>query len=271
MQASFVPDRFRTTPRQAPLLGMGQFASLLLPHAARRVWSYLLSTALLALFSVTAAVAGGEMHLDAARDLVSRVDLSRTSYDHGQGTVAWSDPASSYTDCSGFVDHLLMHTYGYTPDDFKRWFDSHRPSAKRYYDAINEQTGFTRIDHITDLRPGDFISVKYLTRTDNTGHIMLVDKAAERLPTSRAEQHGEAWAVTVIDSSESGHGPADTRHKQGDNGKDHDGIGRGIVRIYADRDGRPVGFSWSASAKSAFRSSEEEPIVFGRLVQGYRP
>ena len=215
-------------------------------------------------------------HLSAARDLVSRIDLAHTSYEHGQGTVTWSDPPSSYTDCSGFVDHLLMHTYSYSPEDFKRWFDSHRPSAKRYYDAIVEQTGFKRIDRITDLRPGDFIAVKYLTRTDDTGHIMLVDQAPERAgrstgSTRMANQKGEAWLVQVIDSSESGHGPTDTRHKRGADGRDHDGLGRGVLQLYADAQGRVTGFSWSAAANSTFRGPDDEPVALGRLVPGYRP
>jgi len=215
-------------------------------------------------------------HLSAARDLVSRVDLSHTSYEHGQGTVAWSGTPSSYTDCSGFVDHLLMHSYDYGPDDFKRWFGSHRPSAKRYYEAIVEQTGFTRIDRVTELRPGDFIAVKYLTRTDETGHIMLVDQAPERAPQSKTqsrmgESHGEAWLVQVIDSSETGHGPTDTRHKRGADGRDHDGLGRGVLRIYSDAQGRVTGFSWSALASSAFRGPDEELVALGRLVPGYKP
>jgi hypothetical protein len=224
---------------------------------------------------LAATPAGGD-HLSAARDIVSRIDLSRTSYEHGQGTVDWGGTPSSYTDCSGFVDHLLMHSYGYTPDDFKRWFDSHRPSAKRYYQAIEEQTGFRHLERITDLRPGDFIAVKYLTRTDETGHIMLVDQVPQRAPAneSRAKyggQPGEAWLVQVIDSSESGHGPTDTRHKRGANGRDHDGLGRGVLRVYTDMQGRVIGFSWSATSVSEFRGADSEPVALGRLVPGYRP
>jgi hypothetical protein len=225
--------------------------------------------------SLGVAPASGD-HLSAARDLVSRIDLSHTSYEHGQGTVTWSSVPSSYTDCSGFVDHLLMHSYDYSPDDFKRWFGSHRPSARRYYEAIVEQTGFKHLDRVMELRPGDFIAVKYLTRTDETGHIMLVDQSPERASQSKAqsrtgETHGEAWLVQVIDSSESGHGPTDTRHKRGADGRDHDGLGRGVLRLYTDAQGHITGFSWSALANSAFRGPDEEVVALGRLVPGYRP
>ena len=210
-------------------------------------------------------------HLAAARDLAASVDLAHTSYEHGQGTITWTGTPSSHTDCSGFVDHLLMHTYGYSSDDFKRWFDSRRPSAKRYYEAIVEQTGFVRLGRVTDLRPGDFIAVKYLDRADNTGHIMLVDQAPARAAGGKAEPFGTAWLVPIIDSSESGHGPTDTRHKRGADGHDHDGLGQGVLRLYADPQGRVTGFSWSTLANSAFRSPNEEPVALGRLVPGYRP
>jgi len=206
-----------------------------------------------------------------ARDLVARLDLANTSYEHGQGTVVWTGTVASYTDCSGFIDHLLMHSYGYTPEDFKRWFGSHRPSAKRYYEAIEEQTGFRHLGRITEPRPGDFIAVNYLKRRDETGHIMLVDQVPARAGSGFRDPHGDAWLVTVIDSSESGHGPTDTRHWRGPNGRDHDGLGRGILRVYADPLGRINGFSWSTAANSTFRGPDEEPLVLARLVAGYRP
>ena len=223
-----------------------------------------------------AAQTGSGDHLAAARDLVSHVDLDHTRYEHGQGTVTWTGQPSSYTDCSGFVDHLLMHTYGYGAADFQRWFGSRRPSAKRYYEAVVEQTGFIRLERVTDLRPGDFIAVKYLKRSDNTGHIMLVDQPPERDAAHHSKSHpdgahGEGWLVTVIDSSESGHGLTDTRHKRGVEGRDHDGLGRGVLRLFANEQGRLTGFSWSALASSAFRGPDEEAVALGRLVPGYKP
>jgi hypothetical protein len=243
---------------------------------ARTVSSLLVVFTCAALAAGAAAAADAPAHLAAARDLVARVDLAHTTYEHGQGTVSWAGTPSSYTDCSGFVDHLLMHSYGYGADDFKRWFGSRRPSAKRYYDAIVDQQGFARLERVGDLRPGDFIAVKYLTRSDNTGHIMLVDQAPERAGrgkgvTRMPDPSGDAWLVPVIDSSESGHGPTDTRHKRGADGRDHDGLGQGVLRLYADAQGRVTGFTWSTAANSAFRGPAEEPVALGRLVPAYKP
>ena len=98
-------------------------------------------------------------HLTEARLLLSGVTLDRTNYEHGQPNVTWDEPKASHTDCSGFIDALFMHTYHYDPEAYKRWFDSHRPSAKRYHDAIVEQKGFKQIQRVTDIRPGDIVAV----------------------------------------------------------------------------------------------------------------
>jgi hypothetical protein len=79
------------------------------------------------------------------------------------------------------------------------------------------------------------------------------------------------WAVTVVDSSESGHGPSDTRHKKGAGGHDHDGLGRGVFRIYTNTDGGVAGFAWSTSKASRFVAPADEHLVLGRLVPGFHP
>jgi hypothetical protein len=211
-------------------------------------------------------------HVAAAEALVDALDLANTDYAHGQGSVDWRAPVASHTDCSGFIDHLLMHVDGYSRDDFRRWFGSARPTAERYHDAILAGRGFAPIASVQELRAGDLIAIKYLTRHDNTGHIMLVASAPRPMSASLpVVADTTQWAVTVIDSSESGHGPTDTRHKRGAGGRDHDGLGRGVVRLYAGAGGEPVGFTWSTSKSSRFIAPADEHVVLGRLVGGYRP
>jgi hypothetical protein len=211
-------------------------------------------------------------HVVSAERLVDQLDLANTNYEHGQGSVTWTGTVASHTDCSGFIDHLLMHDDGLGADDFKRWFGSRRPTAERYHDAIVEGRGFTRLGSVRDLRPGDLIAIKYLTRHDNTGHIMLVVDAPRRIsPTLPVVDATTQWAVTVIDSSESGHGPTDTRHKRGADGRDHDGLGRGVFRLYADGRGEIAGFAWSTAKVSRFVAPADEHLVLGRLVEGFRP
>jgi len=165
-------------------------------------------------------------HLADAQRLVQRLDLKNTNYEHGPPRVVWEGVCESHTDCSGFIDALLTHTYGYNPEAFKRWFDSHRPSARRYHDAIAEGRGFAEIKSAGDVLPGDILAIKYLVEKANTGHVMLVvDRPQQIQPKEPLVAGTQQWQVTVIDSSHTGHGATDTRHHKGANGKDQDGLG----------------------------------------------
>ncbi|HTQ38476.1 MAG TPA: hypothetical protein VMJ32_05585 [Pirellulales bacterium] len=222
--------------------------------------------------ATTQPTASVPKHLTVAQALVAHLDLTNTNYNHGAPQVSFVAPYQSHADCSGFIDSLLQYSYGYTKDQFKKWLSSSRPSAKRYHDAIVEQKGFTLIPHVQDMLPGDILAVKYLTRTDNTGHVMLVaDRPLKIQPQDPVLPGMQQWMVTVIDSSESGHGPTDTRHDRGPNGKDHDGVGQGVLRIYTDGQGQITGFSWSASAKSEFKNPSDEHLVIGRLQPNFQP
>jgi NlpC/P60 family len=233
-----------------------------------------LGVGLLTLASVGAlpAAAATDPHVVSAERLVDQLDLANTNYEHGQGSVTWNGTVASHTDCSGFIDHLLMHDDGLAADDFKRWFGSKRPTAERYHDAIVEGHGFTRLGSVDELRAGDLIAIKYLTRHDNTGHIMLVIDAPRRTNPAPPYIDGTTqWSVAVIDSSESGHGTTDTRHGRGEGGHDHDGLGRGVFRLYTDAHGRVSGFAWSTMKASRFIAPDDEHLVLGRFVSGFRP
>jgi hypothetical protein len=236
----------------------------------KRLFATILVAGLLT--AATCLAAGPPKHLTAAAELASRLSLDNTSYRHGEPEVVWQGKCQSHADCSGFFDALLMHSYGYSRDDFKRWFDSHRPSARRYHDAIVAQRGFQRIERLADVEPGDILAVKYFKRSDNTGHVMLVSDRPHRIAAKKPVVAGTVqWAVPIIDSSSSGHGPADTRHHRGPDGKDHDGLGRGVLRVYGDSHGGVAGFAWSTAKASRFAGPNDEHLVIGRLVPGFKP
>jgi hypothetical protein len=211
-------------------------------------------------------------HLTDAQRLVQQLNIKNTNYEHGPGRVVWEGVCESHTDCSGFIDALLMHSYGYNQDAFKRWFDSHRPTARRYHDAIVQGRGFSEIKSVAETLPGDILAIKYLVEKSNTGHMMLVVEPPHWIePLEPLVPGTQQWQVTVIDSSNSGHGPTDTRHHLGVNGKDHDGLGQGVFRIYTDRRGELVGFAWSTLKASKFQTPEEEHLVIGRLKTNFIP
>jgi hypothetical protein len=151
----------------------------------------------------------------------------------------------------------------------KQIFGSRRPLAKAYYEAIQTQHGFRRIDSMSAVLPGDIIAVRYRSddpenKDHNTGHVMLVAEApTARDGTPPLAKGTQQWEVVVIDQSRSGHGPKDTRHRDGHKGAT--GVGEGIMRVYAHKDGSLAGYSWSTFKNSEFHSQDDRQIVIGRF------
>ena len=211
-------------------------------------------------------------HLMDAQFLVDKLDINNTSYEHGIGTVSFVEPYFSHTDCSGFVMHLLSHSYGYTSENYKAWLGAKRFQASDLHDTVEKQLGFTALFKVTDLQPGDFLVLKYADQSRNTGHVMLVSAPPVKIdPQDPIISNSTQWAVKIIDSSESGHGTQDKRHKSGANGKDHQGLGEGTARIYANSEGNIVGYTWSLLKISKFKSPDEEHMVMGRLIPEFLP
>jgi hypothetical protein len=231
----------------------------------------LLSWALSFLISDGAAQQSNKLtHLDLARILVRELRSENTSYQHKQGYIVWkgengADAYQSHVDCSGLLNVLFERAYGITPNDFEKWLGKRRPLASEYFNAINQQQNFRAITAIKNVRPGDIIAIRYPPGTnDNTGHIMIVNDVPTPRKASKPEVEGtEQWEVSVIDSSESGHGKMDTRRKP--DGSFGDGVGQGILRIYSNRNGEIVGYTWSTFAVSDYYDQNSRGLVIGRL------
>jgi hypothetical protein len=203
-------------------------------------------------------------HLDEAVKLLQSLQPDQTSYRHKETKVTWGSPSECHTDCSGFMDSLIRHTYPkYDAEVFKKWFGKSRPLADSYYDTILAQKGFMRIAKIGDIRPGDIIAIKYPAGSDNTGHVMLISGMPRSHAISAPTVAGTLqWEVPVIDSSMSGHGKADTRRKA--DGTFRNGLGTGSLRLYTKM-GTVVGYAWSALAASEYHDGKTRPLAIGRL------
>jgi hypothetical protein len=238
----------------------------------RRVISFtlILSCALCILISKGAAQQNKQTHLELARILVRELRPEDTSYQHKQGYIIWkgengSEGYQSHVDCSGLLNVLFERAYGITPNDFEKWLGKRRPLASEYFNAISQQQNFRAITAIGNVRPGDIIAIRYPPGTnDNTGHIMIVNEVPSRRKSSKPEIDGtEQWEVSVIDSSESGHGKTDTRRKP--DGSFGDGVGQGVLRIYTDSSNQIVGYTWSTFAVSDYYDQNTRQLVIGRL------
>lgn len=210
-------------------------------------------------------------HLREARDLVSHISQSNTHYQHGTSIVTWKTATTdyqSYTDCSGFINALFQESYQVNSLYFKTWLGSVRPHAFNYYDAIIAGNGFKSITQVSDMKPGDLIALNYIDAAEhdeNTGHCLLVDELPKAITAKDIElPNTTQYSIRVIDSTEDPHGSGDTRHLSATD--KYTGLGKGTFRIYADGQGKLVGYSWSDQKPKAGFDPQENPIVVGRLT-----
>lgn len=217
----------------------------------------------------------GKDHLWWAETLLRDITPGATSYQHTRdyGGITWkgygSSNAISHTDCSGFMDELFAHTYGFMPDYMMRWLGGKtRPTANRYYAAIADQRGFIHVKKVGSAKPGDIIAVSYPYDKSNTGHVMLIAEAPKKItPVKPLIDGTEQWQVVIIDSSKSPHWKNDTRW--GSDGKRHNGLGKGLLRLYTDSEGEIAGYAWSLGPKSEYHDRKERPLAIGRLDKKY--
>jgi hypothetical protein len=186
--------------------------------------------------------------LEAHRELGAVIE---SHYDHHTHVVE-PDGVFDY-DCSGFVGYALSRA---APVALRSVVEATRarPLA-RHFEAFftSPRAPWTRLERAADLVPGDVIAwlEPPAKHSRNTGHVMIVDQA------SRPGRRPNEVIVGVIDSSRSGHGPADVRNR------DHrGGLGTGELVLLVDRDGRPTGYRWSLSRRSVAYQTD---VALGHL------
>lgn len=227
-------------------------------------------TGILSLFLLAGtAKAADPAHLFWAVDIATNVTPDKNMYDSNPSYIHWPDAngVGAYenrTKCSSFITQVLMKSYGWTSAYFSNWMSSTSPTANKYYDAINQQNGFVIIDNINDIQAGDIIAIKYPSGSAVTGHMMMANGPATlRSPTLPLVTGTNQYQIQIIDSSQSGHGPTDTRLIE--DGVYAPGAGIGISRLYADNAGVIKGYTWSTYYNSVYYDQNTRPIIVGRL------
>lgn len=214
-------------------------------------------------------------HLVWAESLVSTIAPANNAY--GSPTsVQWagvdSATSSNHSVCATFLTTLLKRAYNLTNTNLKTWTGSTSPSAELYHELVRTEDGFTRIDAADDLQLGDIIAIDYRDGSASTGHVAV----ASSLPVDQGivmvnDVPMQRYDVSVIDSSKTHHGTSDTRWLKKDGATADEGVGEGLMRIYADPlTGAVTGHSWSDSAGSVIRVQPAlDPATGGRhLVIG---
>jgi hypothetical protein len=161
-------------------------------------------------------------------------------------------------DCSGFLDYAL----GRVDPEARRCLPvtsrtKQRPLAQdfhAFFKGLGEagQGPWRRVRLARNLKPGDVVAWLKAPDSDssNSGHVMLVREHAYVNPARQDE-----ILVPIIDSTLSG-------HAQDSRPKGTTGLGRGLIGILVDGDGRPLSYRWRGGES---RRAVETDIVFGRL------
>jgi hypothetical protein len=198
-------------------------------------------------------------HLALARELVQNIQPEDNQYVLGGETISFPGDAGSSryamkADCSGFALALFARS-GYSIRAQMRFLietpTRKRPRAEDFVLSIEDGRGFKRILDVAEVRPGDVYAHAMLSKEDQvetgtTGHVMIVDTAPRRIaPQPPIVPGTEQYALEVIDSNEEMLGSDDTRVAHGSK----PGLGRGTIRMYADADGRLVG--WARTFRKA--------------------
>lgn len=219
---------------------------------------------------VSAAEAVLPGHLSWAEAVALNVLPARNDYATNPSYIYWKgvNGALDYqnrTECASFVTLNLRQAYGWSTTFMKNWMGSTSPFAATYHDTIVAQNGFLLVPNVQSIASGDIIAIKYPAGLTATGHTMIADGPA----VLRAAATGPLVAgtlqyeIAVIDSSQSGHGPLDTRYYP--NGTWEAGAGRGVLRLYADRNGLITGYTWSTYTNSVYYDQASRHLVVGRL------
>lgn len=239
-----------------------------------------IAISLLASLTAASAIASCQEappHLTLAEQLVSNLrGVADNHYGGGARHIDW-DPGSpsARVVCSSFATLLLQKAYDLSDKEIERMGHGKNPMAQDYFDAAGPGKAFEVDTAFRDIRPGDFLFVKYTdghvsrNGVEDTGHVMLVASMPERA-TKRgdAPANSVVYTLQVIDSSASGHGTKDTRHT-GPN-QYTGGVGQGTVRIAVDPSTDAiVAYSWSDQAKSEYFSAPGRVMVAARLNLSY--
>jgi hypothetical protein len=192
-------------------------------------------------------------HLAIARELVENIRPADNRYKLGGDFVSFpgDSPSSRHAmtaDCSGFL-LAIFERAGYRIRSQMPFLVAtpkrKRPRAEDFVLSIEEEKGFTRITRVTDIRPGDLLAHAMLDVADQrqagtTGHVFLIDSAPKKIWAWKPVVAGtDQYEVTIIDSNGELVGEDDTRRAAGIDA----GLGRGTIRLYADAEGRLVGWA----------------------------
>lgn len=233
---------------------------------------------------LTTCASAPATHLDWAELLVDTVDPADNTYNSDPVTVTWegydgATRSSNRSKCSSFVSKVMVQSYD---ADLVSWTGCDNPSAHTWYNTIDDEVGFTKITAISDVAAGDILAIEYndagctaftcagFSTCTSSGHTAFVASApVARTATSPTVSGTTQYEVVVVDVSQSYHGTDDTRYKAEADGTTDQGVGEGVMRLYADSTGAIVGYTWSVAKNSTYYPQATRSLVIGRYDHSY--
>ena len=231
------------------------------------------------LLTMIATMALATDHISLAEDLVATITPANNNYNTTSQVVYWQGTSGHAvsevsTDCSDFMNVLFSTAYGVSP---KSWMGCSSPIAQTWYNTILAGNHFKSITNIADILEGDIMAISYKcakttcssagSGCSSSGHMMMVEGLPYlRASTSPTVAGTYQYEMEVIDVSNSGHGPLDTRYHKVSSTVDDSGVGDGILRVYTDVKGNFTGYTWSTFSNSTYYDVSTRPFVIGRYT-----
>lgn len=220
-------------------------------------------------------------HLMLAEILAETIKPSTNDYG-GPALVTWVGEnglksSTVLATCSTFVALMFTRAYGI---DFEAWLGTLRPSSACFHEVLVDEQGFTLIESVADVEPGDLLVIRYydegckihdcqnFSGCEFTGHTAMVAATPTQLESTSPVIEGTLqYTLKVLDVTKAVHGVGDTRWEANPDHSDDEGVGTGTMRLYVDADDPElaiVGYTWSTSKNSSYHPRSKRDVVIGR-------
>ena len=246
--------------------------------------------AILILSIGTAMAQGVPKHLQLARDFVANTKQENNEYSNRNiYTKTPTDFLASkwvvHTDCSGFVEDILRRSGSGVLEQLGTKKFKTRYSLLDMHASMMKSEAFARLDRVTDLKPGDIVSWRYIDLRGHhitTGHILFVDSEPVKIKPRKPFVNGlDQYEFWMIDVSQEAKSRDDTRfvsdaalrdenESKGTQGgtvssPNFKGVGRGRIRLYVEpASGEVKGAAFSFDKAKFHEQGPDWLIVMGR-------
>lgn len=173
-----------------------------------------------------------------------------------------------HTDCIGLVEEVLRRSYGSVPKPLTKKFKT-RYSIIDYVNSADQGAIFTKVQKVTDLKPGDIVMWRYSDTNEKTpehanGHALLIDSVPEKVSGLLSKNWNYTqYRVRSIDSSDYPKGSSDSRSKS----NNRTGVGSGTINLLADdKDGSVQGVDFDQAKSSPRYQGKDLVIVMARPI-----